>query len=118
MTAAAETVDPGTVVVDLGPPYTSARVCELTGCTYRQLDHWVRSGRIAVEQPARGSGAQRLFSVEQTEVVYHAVRLVWAGFTLNAALMIAHDLVAGDGVYHGTVGEVFDLTVSVKAGLR
>lgn len=35
--------------------YTSGQICALTGATYRQLDHWERSGKLG-EPRGRGSG--------------------------------------------------------------
>jgi DNA-binding transcriptional MerR regulator len=50
--------------------FTSHEVCRLTGCTYRQLDYWVRTGLVfpsVVE--ARGSGSRRIFSDDDMERV-------------------------------------------------
>lgn len=38
---------------------SSPEVCELSGLTYRQLDHWCRRGLIAPEVAADGSGTHR-----------------------------------------------------------
>lgn len=44
------------------PTLTSPEVCELTGLTYRRLDHWTRTGRISSIEPDVGSGSQRRYS--------------------------------------------------------
>lgn len=41
--------------------HTSAEVCRLVGCTYRQLDYWIRAGYVTPRVPACGSGSTRLF---------------------------------------------------------
>lgn len=53
--------------------FTSAQVCALAGCTYRQLDYWTRLGLVSVSgSPACGSGSRRAFTpadVEQVKVI-------------------------------------------------
>ena len=41
---------------------TSAEVCQRTGLTYRQLDYWTRTGRIASIVDEVGSGAVRSYA--------------------------------------------------------
>ena len=43
--------------------YRAPQVCKLVGITYRQLDHWARTGLLMPSlRAARGSGTQRLYS--------------------------------------------------------
>lgn len=55
-----------TITLDL---YTTNEVCRLTGASYRQLDWWVRTGRIVPEVSAEGSGSTRGFTDEQIEEI-------------------------------------------------
>ena len=71
-------------------PYSTVEVAELTGATYRQLDHWCRRGFIP-GQPTMGigSGHRRLWTdkqVEEVELLMRASRLI------NATLDEAVDL--------------------------
>lgn len=45
--------------------YRSTQVCRLVGITYRQLDHWARTGLVVPSlRQAHGSGTQRLYSFQ------------------------------------------------------
>jgi hypothetical protein len=51
----------GVVVIPVGLP--AARVGELAGVTYRQVDHWTRQGYVVASvNAAVGRGARRLFA--------------------------------------------------------
>lgn len=50
------------IAMETQPLYRTEEVCELVGCTYRQLDYWVRTGVIRPHTQASGSGTQRFFS--------------------------------------------------------
>lgn len=49
--------------------FTSNQVLRLAGCTYRQLDYWVRIGAIAPSRDARGSGSSRGFTLRDAATV-------------------------------------------------
>jgi DNA-binding transcriptional MerR regulator len=49
--------------------YSSREVCERTGASYRQLDHWARRGYIVGQAAGPGHGRQRVWTVEQLERV-------------------------------------------------
>ena len=51
--------------------FTTAEVCEMTGATPRQLQHWDDK---AILRPAR-DGHRRLYSAEQAELVGKMVKL-------------------------------------------
>lgn len=70
-----------------GPTFTSSEVLLLTGVTYRQLDHWTRTGRIVGPsvEVGRGSGHSRVFSEEDVVEVAVLARLLIAGLSLGAA---------------------------------
>lgn len=53
--------------------------------TPRQIDYWTRSGYLHPENPEPGSGTERKFSLEETEVASRMARLVAAGFVPAAA---------------------------------
>lgn len=48
---------------------STVQVCRVAGCSFRQLDYWVRVGAVRPEIPARGSGTHRMFSSRQALVV-------------------------------------------------
>ena len=63
--------------------YRAPQVCRLAKITYRQLDHWARTGLLEPSlRTARGSGTQRLYSY--TDVVQLRVikRLLDTGISL------------------------------------
>lgn len=41
--------------------FTSSEVVAVSGATYRQVDYWVRRGRLKPVRAAQGSGTQRQF---------------------------------------------------------
>jgi hypothetical protein len=43
-------------------PYATSEVVEMTGATFRQLDHWSRRGYVRPLNPTSGSGVQRQWS--------------------------------------------------------
>lgn len=47
--------------------YSSVEVCRALGITYRQMDYAVRSGRIPSQPLRRGSGAPRVWTLEQMD---------------------------------------------------
>ena len=48
---------------------SSAKVCELAGITWPQLDHWCRTGRIPGQEDSVGRGQARCFTDEQVAFV-------------------------------------------------
>jgi hypothetical protein len=67
-----------------GAPLLSAReVCQATGVTYRQLDHWDSLGIIEPTIPAAGSGTQRRFNPAQVPVIQCLGQLCVAGAGSN-----------------------------------
>ena len=67
----------------------SPEVCARAGCTYRQLDFWVRCGYLRPARAAAGSGTQRLFTVDEAAVAGRMVRLVEATLLPAAAAKVA-----------------------------
>lgn len=55
---------------------TSAEVCELTGLSYRRLDHWTRSGRLTPIVAAEGPGSQRLYSPAVVAEIRKLLKLI------------------------------------------
>lgn len=66
--------------------FRGPQVCKIVGITYRQLDHWDRSG---LKSPslvkARGSGTQRLYSYRDVVELRIIKQLLDAGVTLQRA---------------------------------
>ncbi len=66
------------------PGYRGPAVSEIVGITYRQLDHWARTGLVAPSiSEARGSGSQRIYSFEDIVRLRVIKRLLDAGVTLE-----------------------------------
>jgi hypothetical protein len=92
--------------------YSAREVVVMTGATYRQLDFWLRRGLLG-DDTAHGSGSRRRLTLEQLEMVFYAVGLIRAGFTLEAALRAAKVLVLG-GSIDITVAEIVRVQVGVR----
>lgn len=82
--------DPVPIPVDLGYRWTVA--CEAAGITYRQLDHWARTGLVEPSiRPAAGSGSQRLYSFRDILVLRIVKRLLDTGVSLgNIRAAVTH----------------------------
>lgn len=64
--------------------YRAPQVCKLVGITYRQLDHWARTGLLMPSlRKARGSGTQRLYSFTDLLRLRVVKRLLDAGLSLR-----------------------------------
>jgi hypothetical protein len=61
------------------------------GVTYRQLDYWVRTGRIRVDEPTPGSGQRRTWPDGELEVAARIGRLLKAGLSLAEAAHVARN---------------------------
>lgn len=73
--------------------YRAPAVCRAVGITYRELDNWVRRGAVSPSLAARGSGTQRLFSLQDLQDVALVASLRNAGVPLQrcaAAVAMAH----------------------------
>lgn len=68
---------------------TSADVAALARITYRQLDHWTRSGLVLPAGEPRGSGYGRDWSLFELAVVCRMATLVALGVTPRRAAHIA-----------------------------
>ncbi len=61
-------------------------VCALVGISYRQLDHWARTGLLEPSlAPATGSGSRRLYSYGDLVELKVIKRLLDGGVSLRAA---------------------------------
>jgi hypothetical protein len=49
--------------------YSSHDIARMVGCSYRQLDYWVRSGVISPLVAGEGSGSRRRWLPEQARIV-------------------------------------------------
>jgi len=75
-------LEPAAIPADLGYRWTVA--CEAAGITYRQLDHWARTGLVQPSiRPAAGSGSQRLYSFRDILVLRIVKRLLDTGVSLG-----------------------------------
>jgi DNA-binding transcriptional MerR regulator len=70
------------------PPegYRGPQVCKIVGITYRQLDHWDRTGfKSPSLERAKGSGTQRLYSYQDVVDLRIIKQLLDGGVTLQRA---------------------------------
>lgn len=59
---------------DIQTSYSSREVCELTGLTYRQLDWWIRTGKIELSWDGTpGSGHPRRWRSDEVRRLKHMV---------------------------------------------
>lgn len=66
--------------------YRGPHVCKIVGISYRQLDHWDRTGLLSPSLAmARGSGTQRLYSYKDVVVLRIIKQLLDSGVTLQRA---------------------------------
>lgn len=81
---------PQAIPADLGYRWTVA--CEAAGITYRQLDHWARTGLVVPSiRPAAGSGSQRLYSFRDILILRVVKRLLDTGVSLgNIRAAVSH----------------------------
>lgn len=68
---------------------TTTQVCDQTGATYRQLDHWCRRGYLHPDGEGLGQGRPRTWPPEEVRVVAVMVRLVAAGISPTVAAEVA-----------------------------
>jgi DNA-binding transcriptional MerR regulator len=90
--------------------FRGPQVCEIVKITYRQLDHWTRTGLIRPSvADAKGSGTQRLYSYRDVVELRTIKQMLDAGISLQRArTAIEHlranlgdDLASADLVIHG-----------------
>ncbi len=66
--------------------FRGPQVCKIVGITYRQLDHWDRTGLLSPSLvPAKGSGTQRLYSYQDVVQLRIIKQLKDAGVSLQRA---------------------------------
>jgi len=71
-----------------GPPdgFGGPQVCQLVGITYRQLDHWARTGLLRPSlAEAQGSGSKRRYSYRDVLELKVIKRLLDGGVSLQSA---------------------------------
>jgi DNA-binding transcriptional MerR regulator len=67
------------------PGFGSTTVLKLAGVTYRQLDHWARTGLVGSSiRQAAGHGSRRVYSFEDLVALRVVARLLDAGVSLQA----------------------------------
>ncbi|MFY9262976.1 MAG: MerR family transcriptional regulator [Actinomycetaceae bacterium] len=70
--------------LDTETGYRGPAVCRAIGITYRQLDHWDRTGVVEPTiRAASGSGSQRLYSFRDVLVLKIVKRLLDTGVSLQ-----------------------------------
>lgn len=91
-------------------------VSTIAGCTYRQLDYWVRSGIIKPSGPATGSGSRRLFSIRNiiTAARLAAVSSAFSGGSTSGATIpvsVMAELISDTGMTIKHNGVTLDIRV-------
>lgn len=75
--------------------YRGPTACAAAGITYRQLDYWARTGLVEPSvRPARGAGAQRLYSFRDVVVLKIVKRFLDTGVALQNIRTAAQHLKA------------------------
>jgi len=69
--------------------FTAEEVCDLANVTYRQLDHWTRTGHLTDPRPVLGSGIPRGYTLPELIEVANMGALIRAGFRVEAAAKLA-----------------------------
>lgn len=81
---------------DVREEFSTDEVCQLVGCTFRQLDYWIRTGRVVAVGSGRGSGTQRQLRRHEIDVLVTVLSLIDAGFVLDKAFEYGRQLVETD----------------------
>lgn len=69
---------------DTGHGYYVPQVCRAAGISYRQLDYWDSTGLVKPSRnPARGSGTQRGYSIEDIVLLRVVRKLLDTGISLQ-----------------------------------
>lgn len=82
---------------------TSPEVCELVGCSYRQLDYWERQGIIRCARPATGVGSSRGWTREEAALVRACLRLAELGASGKTLRMVGRALGRRPELWDGQV---------------
>jgi|SRR6185369_6082504 len=77
------------------------------GATYRQIDHWTRTGRIHAHQAGRGSGHIRTYDVAEGIAVVRVIHLLKTGLHVEFAWWCAR---LGAGEHRLGPGVVLTIT--------
>ncbi|MGH9303386.1 MAG: MerR family transcriptional regulator [Acidimicrobiales bacterium] len=98
--------------------FRGPQVCKIVGITYRQLDHWDRSGLLCPSLvAARGSGSQRVYSYRDVVELRVIKQLLDAGVTLRRARRAVEFLRgSGDDLASSSLVLGADNSVLVKDG--
>lgn len=73
--------------------HTTPQVCAVTGATYRQLDHWARTGRVhPINGDDPGQGFSRLWAEPEITVIRYTIQLLTFGLDLDHAITYARQL--------------------------
>lgn len=78
---------------------TSRDILAATTITYRQLDHWCRTGLATAHDPLPGSGHQRSFPPDEYDAIVRMAALVNAGLNPAAARLAADGQPIAPGVH-------------------
>lgn len=77
--------------------YTGPDLAAVAGITYRQLDHWCRTGYLHPLESTPGSGKVRAFPPSDVALASLVKRLLDAGMLPRQAFDLAHELLEHGG---------------------
>lgn len=77
---------------------STGEVAERIGCSYRQLDYWIRVGHLQPPGAQDGSGSHREWSETEIRVAALIFELERAGFRLEVAAGMARERVTLDTI--------------------
>jgi DNA-binding transcriptional MerR regulator len=77
---------------------STVEVAERIGCSYRQLDYWIRVGYLHPDDAQAGTGSRRGWSETEIRVAALIFELERAGFRLEVAAEMARARVTSDTV--------------------
>jgi DNA-binding transcriptional MerR regulator len=73
--------------------YRGPAVCKIVGISYRQLDHWARTGLVEPSiRKAKGSGTQRLYAFDDVVRLKVVKRMLDAGVSLQRIRVAVDEL--------------------------
>lgn len=94
MSATVTPIRPGADSPSPAGDLTGPQVCVLAGITYRQLDHWTRTGALhAIGEDTPGVGQRRGYSEAEARIAGYIKQLLDAGLAFPTAVETARRLV-------------------------
>ncbi len=93
---------------------SSGQLSEVTGATYRQINHWTVKGYLTHLDlgdvlgrgtQRKGSGSDIMFEPTEVQIVTLVLELIAIGFEVDSAFRVARQLDASGALNHAGTGE-------------